>query len=113
MLRSCKSANCETCFNLDDICVECEGNSAKHLVAGIAKAEDPRVLFCMPEWTTADLSHEQISPLARVTEAIAQIDLNQSTGTAYQVRQRLTNLSKKSVSALAFGIDSGASDELS
>ena len=58
-------------------------------------------------------SHEHVSLLARVTETIAQIDLNQSAGTAYRVRQRLTNWSKRVFSALIFGIESGASDGLS
>ena len=112
VLKSCTDANCETCFNLDDVCEACEGNPAQNLVAGIAGAEDPRSPFSIPEWTTADLSDEQLSPLARVTEAMAQIELNQVTGTAYQVRQRFANLSKKSVAAIAFCIDSGASDNI-
>ena len=40
VLKSCQTANCETCFNLDDVCEECEGNPARNLVAGIAGAAD-------------------------------------------------------------------------
>ena len=43
---------------------------------------------------------------------MSQIDLNQVKGTACQVRQRFAQLSKKSISAIAFCIDSGASDNI-
>ena len=62
----------------------------------------------MPEWTTA----EELSPLAKVSEAIAQIEQNQITGTAYQVRQRFAQLSKSQISAIASCIDSGAFDSI-